>query len=82
MIKTNSSKAIEAAASYIDSLCSQGNDSVLLQTFSGEHFTGTISAQEVHRYNPLKVFLTLINKNTQEEQTFDLGDVALIQPVS
>jgi hypothetical protein len=82
MIKTNSSRAIEAAASYVDTLCSEGNNNVTLQTFSGELCTGTISEQRVHRYNPLTVYLTLVEKGTEEEQTFDLGDVAIILPAA
>jgi len=81
MIKTNSDRVIEAAAAYIESLCDEGKNSVLVQTFSGEFCQGTIRQQEIQRYNPLKVFLTLIDRNTKTEQTFDLGDVALIQPI-
>jgi hypothetical protein len=81
-MKTNSSRVIEAAADYIDSLCQQGKRIVQLNTFSGEQCVGTISQQEVHRYNPLKIMLTLITKGTGEHQSFDLSEVSNIEPVS
>ncbi|HSY75674.1 MAG TPA: hypothetical protein VK890_02390 [Bacteroidia bacterium] len=81
MIKTNSSRAVEAAAAYIDSLYQQGKNLVLLHTFSGEQCLGTICQQEVERYNPLRVIITLVSDGTDEQQSFDLSDVVSIQPV-
>jgi hypothetical protein len=81
MIKTNSSRAVEAAADYIESLYQQGK-SILLQTFNGQVCTGTISQQEVIKYNPLTVMLTIVENDTQEEQVFDLSDVVVIQPAA
>ena len=78
-MKTNSSRAVEAAAHYIDSLYQQGK-SILLQTFDGQTCFGTICQQEVIRYNPLVVNLTIMDNGTQEQQTFDLSDVVSIQP--
>ena len=81
MIKTNSSRVVEAAADYIDSLRSQGTSKISLETFNGEQCSGTISQQEVHRYNPLKVILTIINSITKKEESFDLSDIASIEPM-
>ena len=80
-MKTNTEKSVEAAANYIDSLCNEGKNTVVLQTFSGEHCEGTIHQQEVHRYAPLKVFITLIDNITKEYLSFDLSEVAVIHPV-
>lgn len=79
MIKTNSSRVVEAAADYIESLYHQGK-SILLQTFSGQVCTGTIRQQEVVKYAPLTVMLTVLESETQQEHTFDLSDVVIIQP--
>lgn len=79
-MRSNTSRAVEAAASYIDSLYRQGK-SVLLQTFSGELCSGTIYEQEI-MYNPLRVTITMIDEGTAEKQTFDLEDVAVIQPMA
>ncbi len=81
MIKTNSSRVVEAAADYIESLYLQGK-SILLQTFNGQVCTGIISQQEVVKYNPLTVMLTIVENDTQEEQVFDLSDVVVIQPAA
>ncbi|MGP8216153.1 MAG: hypothetical protein ACLQQ4_11350 [Bacteroidia bacterium] len=79
-MKTNSSRAIEAAAHYIDSLYQQGKNAILLHTFSGEICSGKIAEQDI-QYNPLKVTLTLISDSTAEYHTFDLSEVASIQPL-
>lgn len=81
MLKTNSSKVVEAAADYVESLYQQGK-SILLQTFNGQICTGIIRQQEVIRYNPLTVSLTVLETDTQEEHTFDLSDVVVIQPAA
>jgi hypothetical protein len=81
-MKTNSSRVIEAAADYIETLFRQGKRIVTLNTFSGEEYVGTICQPEVHRYSPLKIMLTLIPKGGEEHQTFDLSDISHIEPVN
>jgi hypothetical protein len=81
-MKTNSKRSVDAAANYIDSLYNEGKHSIFLQTFDGEQYQGTILEQEVHQYAPLKVFITLIDHITSEYLSFDLSDVAIIQPVA
>jgi hypothetical protein len=80
-MRSNSRRVIEAAADYIESLYREGKNLISLQTFSGEHCSGKILEQDIQPF-PLKVVVTVIDSITNEHQSFDLSEVATIQPLS
>jgi len=80
-MRSNPSRVVVAAADYVESLFHEGKRLISLQTFSGEHCSGTIVEQDIQPF-PLKVVLTVLNSITNEQQTFDLSEVANIQPLS